>query len=440
MSAQSSQWIATARLLRRTGFGTTGPRVDAVVGQDWSTYLDGLLDADPEADPGARATPMPIVPSVPPYPTYKPGEDLKAALEQWNKLISGQAEELAEWWIRRIAAVHEPIHEKLTLVWHNHFATSAAKVQYSTYMGAQNRKLRTLKLGDFRELAYAMLTDAAMLTWLDGKDNVAASPNENLSREFMELFALGQGNGYTETDVKEGARALTGWSIALDGQTSVDDDRHDARSKTVLGQSGNLDAAAFCDIVVNHPASAPYVARRLWQQLASDTPPSPQALDRLVSAYGPGRNLKALTKAILLDPEFVTGASVNGPVEWLLGVVRTLGLPVDTVDLQRAALGILTTLGQKPLYPPDVAGWPHGRAWVSTASITSQAWAANKLAERGDLSTIEDAANDDRIDAAGYLIGVGAWTDNTVEGLKPFAKNPKALFTAAVNSPEYLTT
>jgi uncharacterized protein (DUF1800 family) len=443
MSAQSAQWVATARLLRRTGFGTTGPRVDAVVGQDWSRYLDALLDADPEADPGARATPMPIVPSVQPYPTAKVGEDqhdFAARAKEWNRLIAAQVDELAEWWVRRFAAVHEPIHEKLTLIWHNHFATSAAKVQFSTYMGAQNRKLRNLKLGDFRTLAYAMLTDAAMLFWLDGKDSVASSPNENLSREFMELFALGQGNGYTEADVKEGARALTGWTIAPDGRTRMVADKHDSRSKTVLGQTGNLDAAGFCDAVLKHPASAPYIASRLWQQLASDTPPSPQTLDRLVSAYGTGRNLKALTKAILLDPEFVTGSSVNNPVEWLIGVVRTLGLTLDTVELHRTAFDILTTLGQKPLYPPDVAGWPHGRAWVSTASFNSQTWAAGQLAERGDLSIIESAGKSDRIDAAGYLIGVGAWTDQTVAGIKPFIDDPRSLFVAAVNTPEYLTT
>ncbi len=440
MSTQSPQWIDTARLLRRTGFGTTGSRVDAVVGQDWSNYLDGLLDADPESDPGARATPMPFVPVAPGFPDDKEGDELNAALEERQKLIYEQAQELAYWWVRRFAAVHEPIHEKLTLIWHNHFATSAKKVQFSTYMGAQNRKLRTLKLGDFRTLAYEMLTDAAMLSWLDGKDNVASSPNENLSREFMELFALGQGNGYTESDVKEGARALTGWTIAPDGSTSVDAGKHDARSKTVLGQTGDLDAAAFCDAVLKHPASATYIASRLWQQLASDTPPSPQTLDRLVSAYGPGRNLKALTKAILLDPEFVTGSSVNNPVEWLLGVVRTLGIALDPVELHTTAFDILTTLGQKPLYPPDVAGWPHGRAWVSTASITSQTWAAAQLAKRGDLSIIEDAATTDRIDAAGYLIGVGAWTDQTVTGLQPFVKDPLTLFTAAVNTPEYLTT
>jgi uncharacterized protein (DUF1800 family) len=410
------------------------------VAQDWSSYLDRLLDADPEADPGAQATPMPIVPSAPPYPTATAGQDQSVAIVNWGRLVAHQAQELAEWWVRRFAAVHEPIHEKLTLIWHNHFATSVEKVQLSTYMGAQNRKLRTLMLGDFGALAYAMLTDAAMLCWLDGGDNVAASPNENLSREFMELFVLGQGNGYTEADVREGARALTGWTVEPDGRTRVLPNRYDGRSKTVLGRTGDLDAGEFCDAVVAHPASGPYVAARLWQQLASDTPPSPPTLDRLVRAYGPGRNLKALTKAILLDPEFVTGSSVNSPVEWLLGIVRTLGLTLDTADLRRATLDMLTTLGQRPFSPPDVAGWPHGRAWVSTASITSQTWAASELAERGDISTIEDAGKDDRIDAAGYLIGVGTWTDRTAAGLKPFTNDPKKLFTAAVNTPEYLTS
>jgi uncharacterized protein (DUF1800 family) len=233
---------------------------------------------------------------------------------------------------------------------------------------------------------------------------------------------------------------LTGWTVEYDGRTHVLADSHDGRSKTVLGQTGTMGAEEFCHAVVNHPESAPYVASRLWQQLASDTPPSPQALDRLVRAYGPGCDLKALTKAILLDPEFVTGSSVNGPVEWLLGLVRTLGLTIDTAESRRATLDMLTTLGQKPLYPPDVAGWPHGRAWVSTASIMSQTLAANDLAERGDLSAIEEAGKDDRIDAAGYLIGVGVWTDRTVAGLKPFTEDPKELFIAAVNTPEYLTS
>lgn len=437
MSTQSSRWVATARLLRRTGFGTTGPAVDALAGQDWGQYLDSVLGADPEADPGAQATPMPAFPDVPKYP----GQNASgAAKDEWNQLVDGQMMDLTRWWLRRMVTVREPVHEKLTLLWHNHFATSALKTRFATYMGAQNQKLRTLKLGDFRTLGYAMLTDAAMLSWLDGKDNVAGSPNENLSREFMELFALGHGNGYTESDVREGARALTGWVSDLKGQTSVRPARHDGGEKTVLGVTGDLGAPEFCDAVLSQPGSAQYISTRLWRQLASDADPSGETSGRLVAAYGPNRDLKALTKAILMDPAFSSGSSVTMPAEWLIGVIRTLRVPVDSPEMAYAIDGILTGLGQKPFYPPDVSGWPHGRVWVSTASTAGQVWAASELAKRGDLSIVESAGANDRVDAAGYLIGVGAWSDRSAAALQAFVKSPPQLFTAAVNTPEYLTS
>lgn len=437
MATQSGQWIATARLLRRTGFGATGAQIDAVARQNWSTYLDTLLNSDPQADPGARATPMPAVPSVPPPP---PVDATQEEIGQYSSQAGLDMQELARWWQKRMASVKEPIHEKLTLLWHNHFATSATKVKFSTYMGQQNQKIRELKLGDFRQLAFAMLSDGAMLGWLDGKDNVATSPNENLSREFMELFALGHGNGYTETDVKEGARALTGWFVRLDGSTAVRPDWHDSGDKTVLGTTGDLDAAGFCDAVLSHPNSARYVCTRFWQQLASDNPPSGQTLDGLVTAYGPARDLKALTKAILMDPEFPKGISINTPVEWLVGLIRALSVPINSSEVAYGVDGLLTSLGQRPMYPPDVAGWPRGRVWVSTASTGSQLWAAYELASRGDLSPIEHAAQTDRIDAIGYLLGIGAWSDRSANALKPFADDPRQLFTAAANTPEYLTS
>jgi uncharacterized protein (DUF1800 family) len=339
-------------------------------------------------------------------------------------------------------AVQQPIHEKLTLLWHNHFATSAQKVRVAAHMAAQNQKLRGMSLGDFRSLAYAMLTDAAMLRWLDGQSNTAKAPNENLAREFMELFTLGHGDGYTEDDVREGARALTGWVIRPSGETSIMPRRHDRTAKTIFGVTRNFDAAGFCDIVLAQPKSQQYVAGRLWQQLASDTPPSPQALDRLVTAYGPARNLGALTRAILTDDEFIRSraAIVNTPVEWLVGVIRTLGVNVDAPARLKLVDSTLHALGQRPFYPPDVGGWPHGRVWMSTASADVRMRAASQLAHTGDLSTVEDAADDDRIDAVGYLIGVGAWSDRTVTALKPLVRRPVQLVAAAVNTPEYLTS
>jgi uncharacterized protein (DUF1800 family) len=381
---------------------------------------------------------MPTLPAL-----RGPGTGASVAVrKEFIQQIFGQMTELSDWWLRRMIAVRQPIHEKLALLWHNHFATSAEKAWVPAHMAAQNHKLRSLSLGDFRTLAYAMLTDAAMMRWLDAQTNTVKAPNENLAREFMELFALGHGNAYTEEDVRQGARALTGWVIRPTGQTTMVPKRHDQAAKTIFGVTKNFDAAGFCDAVLAQPKSPQYVAGRLWQQLASDTQPSPQALDRFVVAYGAHRDLRALTRAILTDDEFVNSraAIVNTPVEWLIGVIRTLGVSVDPPAWVKMIDSTLRVLGQRPFYPPDVGGWPHGRVWMSTASADVRMRAASQFARAGDLSTVEDASADDRIDAVGYLIGIGAWSDRTVTALKPLTRNPVQLVAAAVNTPEYLTS
>jgi uncharacterized protein (DUF1800 family) len=431
--------MTAARLLRRTGFGATGPQIDALVKEDWSSYLDGALGSDPDADPGARATPMPMLPLH-----VAPGlMASQADIDAYGRLLYEEMGQLTSWWLRRMIAVRQPIHEKLTLLWHDHFATSADKVNMGAWMAAQNQKLRTLKLGDFGDLAYAMLVDAAILVWLDGESNTATAPNENLSREFMELFTLGHGNGYSEADVREGARALSGWQIDRSNGSPIQvDDLHDHASKTILGHTGTFDAAGFCDVVLAQPQSATFIATKLWRRLASDSEPPAETLDRLVAAYGPNRDLKALTKAVLMDPIFTQRAStlVTTPVEWLIGVVRSLGVHLEGDTLLRVAAVTLASMGQVPFYPPDVGGWPRGRAWLSTGSSSLRVWAASKLATISNLSTVEDAAADDRIDAVGYLIGIGAWSDRSVAALKPLTRDPQGLVAAAVNTPEYLTS
>ena len=156
MAGQSARWITTARVLRRAGFGVTGAQVDAAVGQDWAAYLDAALAANPDADPARSRRPLPtLAPLRPPARAAT-----QAARQQYRRELSGQEAVLCGWWLRRMVAVQQPLHEKLTLLWHNHFATSAQKVRVAAYMAAQNQKLRTLAFGDFRTLAYTMLTDA----------------------------------------------------------------------------------------------------------------------------------------------------------------------------------------------------------------------------------------------------------------------------------------
>ncbi len=438
MAGQSDRWIATARMLRRAGFGTTGAEVDAVATKDWPRYVDAALAANPDSDPGAVNSPMPTLAS-----SHRPGRSAPSEVrKQYNREMFGLMTGLSQWWVHRMIAVHQPIHEKLTLLWHNHFATSAKKAGFPAEMAAQNQKLRTLSLGDFRTLAYAMLTDAAMLRWLDGDKNSVDAVNENLAREFMELFALGHGGGYTEDDVRAGARALTGWAVRPVAKTTLVAHKQDRTSKTLFGITKEFDVNGFCDIVLAQPKSAEHVVSRLWGQLASDSPPSPEALGRLVSAYGPARDLRALTRAILTDDEFVRSRAsiVNTPVEWLVGVIRTLKVPVDQQIRMKMVMNTLKALGQQPFYPPDVGGWPHGRAWLSTASADTRMRTALQLVRAGDLSTIEHAAATERIDAVGYLIGIGAWSDRSVSALKPLVRNPVQLVAAAVNTPEYLTS
>ncbi len=435
MPGQSGEWTATARLLRRAGFGASGPQIDAVVNQGWPAYLGTILAADPDADPGARATPLPVF-ETPLRPARTAGTE---AGKRYNQTLTAQMRQLSHWWITRMVAVHDPTHEKMTLLWHNHFATSAAKVRVAASMAAQNQTLRSHKLGDFRTLAFAMLTDPAMLRWLDATTNTAGSPNENLAREFMELFALG--HGYTESDVRAGARALTGWVVSADGTPLFIPGRHDGTTKTLFGATAAFDAAGFCDAVLAQPAAPAYLASKLWGQLATDTAPSAAVLARLVDAYGPGRDLQALTTAILTEPEFTAAAPglVNTPVEWLVGVIRALRVPM-TADHLRATETTLKALGQRPFYPPDVAGWPRGPRWLSTASATVRFGAAAALATAGDLSTVEQAGTGERLDAAGYLLGVGDWTDRSAAALRPLAGDPPRLVAAAVNTPEYLTS
>lgn len=432
-----TSWANMARLLRRTGFGAAGQAIDAALPHGIPATVSAMLAADPAVDPGARATPVPQLSYVPPV-------GRSASTQQRGDHIAAQRAQLATlttWWIRRIAAVEQPVGEKLTFCWHNHFATSGSKVRQATWLAAQNQRLRTLGRGNFRTLALTMLTDAAMLVWLDGQKNVAGAANENLAREFMELFTLGHGNGYTETDVREGARALTGWRVRSDGSTHLVTRLHDSGRKTVLGVTGNLDAEGFCDAVLAQPAAARYLAARWWQQLASDKPPSADVVDRLVSAYGPRCSMSGMLTALLTSEEFfaATGTVVLTPVEWLLGAVRTLQVPLTGDAVVKQVASGLRGLGQLPFYPPSVAGWPSGQAWLSTAAGDLRLRVALLMVAKGNLDAVRTASQASRLDVTAHFLGLDGWSNATLTVLRDQVSDPHRLVALAMNSPEYLT-
>jgi uncharacterized protein (DUF1800 family) len=330
----SAGWAAAAHLVRSTGFGATGDLVDAVAAAGTSAWLTASLRATPEVDPGAAATPVPTFDTLPTLDANASREDRQKRRRQEN----AQVEQLVGWWIRRMVAVQNPLVEKLTFGWHNHFATSAAKVRSASMLATQNQTLRALGRGSFTDLARAMVVDPAMLLWLDAQQNTAKAPNENLARELMELFTLGRTSGYTEQDVREAARALTGWTIDRGTSAAVFvARRHDASPKTVLGTTANLDAAGLVRVLLDQPASARYVVTRWWQLLAAPTAPPPSTLERVVTAYGPGRDLGAMFGAMLTDSGYAStaGSLVASPVEWVVGAMRALRVPTDDATVTK---------------------------------------------------------------------------------------------------------
>jgi uncharacterized protein (DUF1800 family) len=413
-----------AHLLRRTGFGTTGPAIDAAAARGVDATLAAVLAARADG------------PAPPRFETPEaPGKQDTAARKAYKKELRAQAQTLTLWWLQRMVAAPEPFPERLTFFWHGHWATSIQKVRGAGLMLRQNETLRTRGRGDFRELARAMVRDPALLVWLDGQRNKKGKPNENLARELMELFTLGVG-AYSETDVREAARALTGWRVDRRAATAAPVPRqHDDGTKTVLGSKGAFDDRGLIDLLVAQPASARFVATRLWVRFATGTAPSAAALGRLTTAYGPGRDVSALLRALFTDPDFdrARSALVASPVEYVVGVHRALGGPIE-----KKTVATLTALGQVPFLPPSVGGWPGGSAWLSTAATRARIGWATTVAGGADLDAVAAAPQRERATAAGRLLGIDDWTARTRAALDDAAADPVRLVARALVSPDYV--
>ncbi|MFE3170843.1 DUF1800 family protein [Amycolatopsis sp. NPDC059090] len=427
-----SERAAVRRLHDRLGFGPRPGDLDAGL----SATMARLLAAGPDA--GAEATPLPDVGTPPP----RPAKADKTAKQQAAQQLQGQVTQAALWWLDRIAAADRPAVERLTWFWHGHFATSEQKVRSPRLMLAQNQTLRTLAMGSFTQLAHAMIVDPAMLLWLDGNSNKAGKPNENLAREFMELFALGVGN-YTETDVREAARALTGWTATRENPVAhLAARRHDSTAKTVLGQTANFDAGSFVDLVLSRPSSAPFVVGRLWFRLVSATPPTADTLARLVAAYGPGRDIRSLLTALVKEDAFHDSATslVKQPVEWLGGLLRALRVRPSALDAKTGAqlLTGLRGMGQVPFEPPSVGGWAAGGAWLTTSAGLARLHLAQLVAQHADLGAVAKAQ--DKPAAIGELLGVDGWSDRTRACLSGVVNDPRQLAAIAACAPEYVVS
>lgn len=293
---------------------------------------------------------------------------------------------LKAWWVYRMLFGPDPLAERLTLLWHDHFATSNLKVNDLGAMLRQNETLRRHARAPFGELLKASVHEPALLVWLDAPANRKGHPNENLARETMELFTLGVGH-YSEADVKEAARALTGWGVE-DGEFRVKASAHDSGPKTILGQSGAFTGDEFVAMLLDQPATADRLAGRLcglfFGERAIDTPAVKALADDLrAHKLDIGRAVETILRSRAFFAAANLGNRVLSPVEFVLGAVRALDIadpPPSTLALADWA----ARLGQDLFYPPNVGGWPGGRSWITTRSAIGRSnFAASLVAGPG---------------------------------------------------------
>lgn len=393
----ASDWsnARAAHLIERAGFGAAPAGIARLAAMTPQQAVDELVDYESipvDADPFDESVIWD--PGMDPFPPTRP-EAVRIARERgvalgvqvlpegaqrrlqpvvdkfFYGLFANQIEmqRLGLWWANRMLTTRRPLEERLTLFWHGHFATGAGKVRDYRMMYRQNLMLREHASGGFRDLLVGILRDPAMLVYLDNGENVKAHPNENFGRELLELFTMGVGH-YTERDVREAARAFTGWTNDV-LEFRFDAGQHDFGPKTFLGHTGTFDGEDIVDLILDEPVTAEFMAAKLYRFFVRDEIDAPVQQELARTLRDSGYQMKPLLKRILLSKDFhstaTVGAQIKSPVQLVLSTYRKLELTeVPTIP----DVGRMTgTLGQALFNPPNVAGWAGGRAWITPSTL-----------------------------------------------------------------------
>ncbi|MXW30585.1 MAG: DUF1800 domain-containing protein [Chloroflexi bacterium] len=346
-----------SHLLWRAGFGASPGELARFREMGLQATIDHLVDFD-DIDDGA----------------------LEERLAAQELDLEQSLNQLQRWWLQRMAYTARPLQEKMTFFWHGILTSSFRIVGKGPYMIEQNRLFREWGMGRYDELLKAVSRDPAMMTYLDSRSNKKAAPNENYSRELMELFTLGIGH-YTEEDVRESARAFTGWQLSRKRGFYVNAKQHDNGRKTFLAHRGRFDGDDIVDIIMEQPAAAEYICNRLWTFFAYPDP-EPEVIERLADVFRRnGTEIRPVVRAMLESDEFYSsrarGALVKSPVELAVGAVRALAVETDFRPLDKP----IEQMGQEIFMPPNVAGWPGGVTWINSSALLQRVNMAGKIAE-----------------------------------------------------------
>ena len=332
-----------AHLYRRAAFGPTWQQLQEGPKKSPAELVDALLEYDPAEDP------------------FNSTLDTMAGFVDIRDVRTAQT-----WWIYRCLNTPRPLQEKLALVWHNHFATSAAKVSQDDLMHKQIEMFRAEGIGSFRDLLLGVGRNPAMLIWLDGRASRKRKPNENYAREVMELFALGVGN-YSEADIKQLARCFTGWNLR-DNEGVFTERDFDEGEKTIFGKTGKFNDEAAVDLLLAQPAAARHLATRLLFEFVRPHA-DPKLVDELAAVIVKNNwEIKPTLRTLLLSRVFYSDyayrSRIKSPAELTVGLANTMGGKIKTQFVR----DVMNRMGQSLLYPPNVKGWDGDQAWINAGT------------------------------------------------------------------------
>ena len=397
-AASAMDFDEARHLLSRTSFGATPAEIRALEAQDYAAAVDRLLaGVRREAitpppgwlgeSPAELRRRQQAAQAERASAERKPGVDGKPL--EIARPVQEQGRELRNWWVEEMLVTDQPLTERMVLFWHNHFTSAFIKVRYPPALFRQNALFRQQALGNFATLLKSVARDPAMLIYLDGMRSVARQPNENFARELLELFTLGEGH-YSEADIKQAARAFTGWTIDPEsGHFISRDQQHDDGEKTFLGQTGRFGGDEIIAILLRHPRTAETIVEKMWREFVS-LRPDPAEVKKLAASFRKDYELRPLMRSLLLTAQFRDpanrGALIKSPIDLIVGTVHVLGLPVpEKTQLVRMLYG----LGQVPFNPPNVKGWAGGEKWITTYTLLLRQQFLRRMVEATTVSSMD---------------------------------------------------
>ena len=379
---------AARHLLSRAGFGGTPQQVQALANLGLDEAVDHLVEF--EQHPAEPVRPDDFDHDIMKPWTDEQREQLRRAREMQDedtidafrqerqrrqRADRRQMAAIERWWWQRLLTTQRPLEEKLTLFWHGHFATGYRKIEDSYHLFMQNELFRRHAAGRFSDLVAAIIRDPAMLAYLDNHRSRRGAPNENFARELMELFTMGESSGYTERDVAEAARALTGYTFH-DDSFVFRESWHDDGEKTILGRRGRWDGDDLVRIILEQRVVSEYLCRKLYRFFINDAPngfdDTARAFIRRLARQLRENNyrLKPVLRTLFASEHFYDpanrGAIIKSPVQLIAETVRTCRAPLRSLDAIRSASDLM---GQKLFTPPSVKGWDGGRTWINTSTL-----------------------------------------------------------------------